>query len=661
MRVFKASLNFCLLLGLMSCGGGGGGSSSTTSSSSYSVVAVDGYLYRATVFLDLNGNGTYDSGEPTSTTDSSGAFTLTATSDQINSYPVIVSVIAGTTIDQDSPNTTMTSSMTMVAPAGSPSVVSPLTTQVYAKMATGLSLASAKTAVQSELGLTSVDVMKDYVSEKATNSAYSDAHKVAASIAEVLQNIDTQSSSSTTLATKLSTLATQVTSAVAPVSTQIKSAASLDAARTAVNAQINSAVNIYSIGGSISGLSGSGLKLANGTNTVSPSAGATIFTFSTLKATNGTYLATVSTNPTEQKCIITNNSGTVATQSITNIVVTCGSAYAYTVSTFAGSGSYEFANGTGSAASFKTPWGIAADSDGNLYVADTFNHQIRKITPTGVVTTFAGSTVCSNTCLSGSSDGTGTAATFTYPHGIAVDSKGNVFVAHNSSIRKITPLGVVTTFAGSTTTGNTNGTGVAATFGSSPWAIAIDSSDNLFVADISNNNIRKITPSGVVTTFAGSTLGASGSANGTGTAATFNSPSGLAFDSLGNLFVADQFNNTIRKITSAGVVTNFAGSTTSGSSDGIGTASTFYTPTGVVADSSNNLYVTDSVNKLIRKITSDGEVTTVMGATAGGNIDGIGKAARFSSPVAITKDSSGNLYIVDYGNITIRKVTITAN
>ena len=317
---------FILIFALTSCGGGGGGGSTTstgTTTSSYSGVAIDGNLFRATAFLDLNGNGTYDSGEPTATTDSSGAFTLTATADQISSHSVVVSAIAGTTIDQDTPNTPITSGMTLMAPAGSPSVVSPLTTQVAAKMAGGMTLTAAKSAVQTELGLTNIDVTKNYVSEKSTNAAYLDAHKVAASIAEVLKNIDQQSSTDTTLASKLSSLTTQVTSSVAPITTQIKSASSLDDARTAINSQIGTAVNVYTIGGSISGLSASGLILASGTNTVSPSSTANSFTFSSKKATNGIYAVTVQANPTGQTCTISNGSGTVASQSITNIAVTC--------------------------------------------------------------------------------------------------------------------------------------------------------------------------------------------------------------------------------------------------------------------------------------------------------------------------------------------------
>ena len=324
----RTLLTFITLIALTSCGGGGGSSTSapsTPTTASYSGVAVDGNLYKATAFLDLNGNGTYESGEPSATTDANGTFTLTATAEQISSHSVVVSAVAGTTIDQDTPNTPMTSGMTLMAPAGNPSVVSPLTTQVSAKMAAGLSLDAAKSAVQTELGLTNVDVMKNFVAEKASNSAYADAQKIAVSVAEVLKNIDSQSSVNTTLASKLTSLTSNVTSSVAPIASQIKSAANLDDARTAVNTQISAAVNIYNISGSISGLNASGLILANGTNTVSLSSGANTFTFSTKKATSSAYAVTVQANPTGQSCTITNASGTVATTSISNIAVTCTS------------------------------------------------------------------------------------------------------------------------------------------------------------------------------------------------------------------------------------------------------------------------------------------------------------------------------------------------
>ena len=163
-----------LILGIAlivsACGGGGGSTTASTSSTSFSGTAIDGYLYKATVFLDLNGNGTFDAGEPTTTTSETGSFTLSATQEQINTYKVVVVAVAGTTIDQDSPNTTVTSGFTMMSPAGNHEVVSPLTTQVVAKMSAGLTLAAAKTAVQDDFGLTSIDVMKNYVAVKAIDT-----------------------------------------------------------------------------------------------------------------------------------------------------------------------------------------------------------------------------------------------------------------------------------------------------------------------------------------------------------------------------------------------------------------------------------------------------------------------------------------------------------
>ena len=190
--------------------------------------------------------------------------------------------------------------------------------------------------------------------------------------------------------------------------------------------------------------------------------------------------------------------------------------------------------------------------------------------------------------------------------------------------------------------------------------MTVDSSNNLYVADAGNHNIRKVTPSGVVTTFAGSTLGTPGSANGTGTAATFFKPAAVAFDSSGFLFVSEFGNHMIRKITPTGVVTTFAGSGANGSSDGTGTAATFDSPLGIVIDSTDNIYLVDQNNNKIRKITSTGVVTTIIGSSLRGNANGIGTFALLNSPNGIAKDPSGNLYISDYGNNLIRKVTITA-
>jgi len=271
------------------------------------------------------------------------------------------------------------------------------------------------------------------------------------------------------------------------------------------------------------------------------------------------------------------------------------------------------ADGTGAEASFNSPQGIAVDASGNVYVADTYNHTIRKITSAGVVTTLAGTAgVCD------SADGTGAAASFCYPSGVAVDASGNVYVAdtYNSTVRKITSAGVVTTLAGTPgASTSADGTGAAANFNYLD-DVAVDASGNVYVADTYNHTIRKITSAGVVTTFAG-IAGVSGNSDGTGAAASFYYPIGDAVDASGNVYVADTFNNTIRTITPAGVVTTLAGSAgVTGSADGTGAAASFSRPIYVAVDASGTVYVADQNNITIRKITSAGVVTTLAG-TAG--------------------------------------------
>jgi sugar lactone lactonase YvrE len=356
----------------------------------------------------------------------------------------------------------------------------------------------------------------------------------------------------------------------------------------------------------------------------------------------------------------------VAVDSSGNVYVTEGQAniiqkgtLGSSFTTFAGSGSPGLANGTGTAASFNSPAGIAVDSSGNVYVADGTNNEIRKITSSGVVTTLAGA----GPLVTGATNGTGTAASFSNPWGMTVDSSGNVYVAdsYNSLIRKITSTGVVTTLAGGAWT-FTDGTGTAAGF-AIPTAVAVDSSGNVYAADTFSNSIRKITSGGVVTTLAGGGSGtwfygnAPGSINGTGSAASFNSPEGLAIDSSGNIYVADEGNNMIRKITSGGVVTTFAGSGSQGSANGTGTAASFYSPFAIAVDGSDNIYVADTYNNLIRKITPGGVVTTLAGSGSQGSADGTGAAASFNRPFGITADSAGYVYVADTHNNLIRKIT----
>jgi len=326
------------------------------------------------------------------------------------------------------------------------------------------------------------------------------------------------------------------------------------------------------------------------------------------------------------------------------------------VTTLAGmAGSIGFADGAGSAARFHSLDDVAVDNSGNVFVADRGNHLIRMITPAGVVTTLAGFADSD-----GSVDGTGSAARFKQPRGMGVNSSGNIYVAdtNNHTIRMITPAGVVTTLAGlAGSDGSTDGTGSAARF-FGPWGVAVDSSDNVYVADTFNHTIRMITPAGVVTTVAG-LAGSSGSDDGTGGAARFNQPFGVAVDGHGNIYVADRTNHTIRMITPAGVVTTLAGSAgTAGWTDATGSSARFRRPNGVGVDSSGNVYVADTGNHTIRMITPSGVVTTLAGlAGSSGSANGTGSAARFSSPANVTVNSVGLVYVADSGNNMIRRVS----
>jgi sugar lactone lactonase YvrE len=346
------------------------------------------------------------------------------------------------------------------------------------------------------------------------------------------------------------------------------------------------------------------------------------------------------------------------------------------VSTSAGSpSSAGSADGTGADARFNLPSSLASDGAGNIYVVDAGNNTVRAITPTGVVTTFSGAAA-----VAGSADGAGAGATFNSPVGVATDSAGNLYVADSGSnlIRKVTSSGTVTTFAGTAgQSGSADGT--AATF-LHPTGVTADAAGNVYVADSYNEEIRKITPAGVVSTLAGNPGGVNlpgflgGSADGTGANATFQlsiifrSPTtllyptchgGVAADTAGNVYVADCGNDTIRKVTASGVVTTLAGvAGMADGTDGTGPGAHFSHPTGVATDSVGNIYVADAGNNTIRKVTPAGVVTTVAG-TAGvaGSADGTGSAASFNDPESVTVDDSGNLYVADTGNSTVRKIT----
>ena len=326
------------------------------------------------------------------------------------------------------------------------------------------------------------------------------------------------------------------------------------------------------------------------------------------------------------------------------------------VSTLAGlAGSPGSADGTGADARFDWPTGVAVDRVGNVYVADNHNHTIRKITPAGVVSTLAGTAGSY-----GSADGAGARARFDHPHGVAVDSVGRVYVAdeYNSTIRSIDPAGTVTTLAGAVRlSGAVDGIGAEARF-NGPEGLAADVAGNVYVADFLNHTIRKIDPAGHVTTLAGA-AGSPGSADGVGAQARFNHPEGVATDGLGNVYVADHWNTAIRKITPSGIVTTLAGASGSpGSADGIGAEASFWQPRGIAADGLGNIYVADTGNSTIRKITREGVVSTLAGlAQSPGSADGIGAQARFNAPHGVAADRAGNVYVADTGNSTVRRIT----
>ena len=332
---------------------------------------------------------------------------------------------------------------------------------------------------------------------------------------------------------------------------------------------------------------------------------------------------------------------------------------ALSIATLAGQvGVRGYADGLGNQALFRLPNNVAVDRAGNVYVADTGNNAIRRITTKGVVSTLAG--VAGS---HGSADGSGGNAWFLAPFGLTADGAGNVYVADtvNNTIRKITPAGVVSTLAGlASQSGKQDGIGAHARF-RNPWGVAVDGTGNVFVADMSNDTIRKITPAGVVSTFAGH-AGMPGSVDGFAGQARFNAPHGVAADHAGNVYVSDSANHTIRKITAGGLVSTLAGLPGySGNADGNGNEARFWNPQGLAVDGTGNVYVADTGNNAIRKITVKGVVSTLAGLTgATGTTGGVEKEAQFNGPGGVAVDSEGNIYVADTSNHAVRKIASSA-
>ena len=333
-----------------------------------------------------------------------------------------------------------------------------------------------------------------------------------------------------------------------------------------------------------------------------------------------------------------------------------------TITTFAGNGSASGAGDGGSAilATLSGAGGVALDLSGNLLIADTYNHSIRRVSTSGTISTLVGTGMAD---YSGDG-GLGTAATLNTPNGLAVDSAGNIFIADtlNHAIRKLDTSGIISTVAGTGVQGYGGNTGPAINGTlNSPNGVTVDSAGNLFIADTLNNVIRKVDTSGNITTFVGNGVQGFGGDGGPGFSASFNHPAGVAKDSSGNLFIADALNNVIRKVSSGGTVSTFAGTGVAGYSGdgGPALAATFQVPIGVSLDSLGNILIADFANNVIRQLDPQGTVTTVAGNGSAG-YSGEGASATGASlfgPSAVTADSSGNIFIADSNNAMVRKVT----
>ncbi|MBG6129079.1 sugar lactone lactonase YvrE [Aquimarina sp. EL_43] len=298
----------------------------------------------------------------------------------------------------------------------------------------------------------------------------------------------------------------------------------------------------------------------------------------------------------------------------------------------------------------KQQTGIVVDASGNIYVADTRKDRILKYFSSGGTTVLAGSGVA------GFADGPGITAQFDNPNGLAIDTAGNIYVADtgNHRIRKITPAGVVSTIAGSGISGFVNGTGTVAQF-DSPYGIDVHTNGDIYVADTGNHSIRYINTAGVVYTHAGT--GSSGLVNGNTTTAQFNEPIDVVIGLSTNLYIADASNHVIRQITDTGSVLTLAGSS-QGYTDGVGTVAQFSSPYGVTRDTNGNIYVADKDNHRIRKITPAGVVSTYAGSGTMGLVNGNAAVAQFNESINLCIDGSGTIFVTDYNNDYIRKIFV---
>lgn len=329
------------------------------------------------------------------------------------------------------------------------------------------------------------------------------------------------------------------------------------------------------------------------------------------------------------------------------------------ISTVAGTGQAMFNGDTDTAttATLSSPRDLAIDTSGNIYIADTNNTRIRRLTTQGRLTTVAGSGLFG---LQGD-DGPATRAALAGPRGVAVDATGNVYIADslNNRIRKVTTDGNITTVAGGNNPGF-SGDGGQASFAqlNRPTSVAVDRNGNIFFADSLNNRVRRINPQGIITTIAGTSVNGFRGDNGPGTAAQLNSPEGVAVDAAGNVFIGDTENHRVRKVTPQGIITTVAGSDTGSGDNGPAVQARLFQPAGIALDASGNVYISDSNNHRVRVVSPAGNIQTVAGNGSAGysGDNGIATSAQLFSPGGLAVDRSGALFIADTGNHVIRRV-----
>ena len=327
------------------------------------------------------------------------------------------------------------------------------------------------------------------------------------------------------------------------------------------------------------------------------------------------------------------------------------------ITTVAGTGSRGY-SGEGTAINEKInkPAGVSVDASGNIYIADTGNHRIRKVDADGIITTVAGT---GSRGYSG--EGTAINEKINKPAGVSVDASGNIYIADtgNHRIRKVDAGGIITTVAG-TGSGGYSGEGTAINEKiNKPGGVSVDESGNIYIADTENHRIRKVDAGGIITTVAGNGSTTYCCDGGPATSASINEPAGVSVDADGNIYIADTENHRIRKVDADGIISTVAGTGSAGySGEGTAINKKIKEPKGVSVDADGNIYIADTENHRIRKVDADGIITTVAGTGSRGysGDDGQATEGKINKPAGVSVDESGNIYIADTENHRIRKV-----